>query len=179
LPAPQGSKPASLSIDFEGVEERRQGGSAAHVPAGDYIVQVSDYEVRTKKDDASRKYISWQLKIVAPAEFKGKKVYFVTSLVKESLWNLRNFLEDMGVKVPAKLVDVPLAKLKGRQVGVTLDDDEYEGKIKSKVVSTFNKNDWGEAETPTEAGDEEAEVAATSTADYDEELEELDVDDDI
>jgi hypothetical protein len=62
---------------------------------------------------------------------------------------------------------------------VTLDDDEYEGKIKSKVVSTFNKNDWGEAETPTEAGDEEAEVAATSTADDDEELEELDVDDDI
>lgn len=179
MPAPQkGTKPASLSIDFEGVEERR-GGASAHVPAGDYIVQVSDYEVRTKKDDASRKYISWQLKIVAPAEYKGKTVYFVTSLVKESLWNLRNFLEDMGIKVPARLVDVPLAKIKGRQIGVTLDDDEYEGKIKSKVVSTFNKNEWDQAESTTEEGSEEVEEATASTDDDEDGLEELDVDDDI
>jgi hypothetical protein len=178
LPAPQkGTKPATLSIDFEGVEERR-GGASAHVPPGDYIVKVADYEIRTKKDDNSRRYISWALDIVAPSEFKGKRVYFITSLVKESLWNLRNFLEDMGVKVPARAVDVPLAKLKGRELGITVDDDEYEGKIKSKVVSTFNKSDWSEAETSTEDGAEEVEEATASTDD-DEGLEELDVDDDI
>ena len=125
MPTPTRNKPASISLDFSNVGERRQGRPAAHVPAGDYILQIKDYEIRTKKDDESKRHISWTCEISKPSQYAGKTIYYISSLVPENLWNLRNLLEDIGVKVPKKMVDVPLGKLVGKAFGATLDDDDY------------------------------------------------------
>lgn len=168
---PVKNKPRSLSVDFSGVEDKRQ---ATRVPPGDYITKIKDYELRHKKDDESRTYLNWELEITQPAQFKGKTLYHITSLVPESLWNLRNFLQDLGVTVPKKAVDIPMDKLVGREIGVTVEDDEYDNKIRSKVQATFNKNDLGEVE----ASDEDSNgVATAATSDDDEDTEELDLDD--
>lgn len=173
MPQPQRNRPASISADFTKVEDRKGGG--VHVPPGDYILEIKDYEIKAKKDDASRTYINWQLAIISPEAHVGTgTIYHVTSLVPESLWNLRNFLEDMGVKVPKKMVDIPLAKLIGKQIGATLEDDEYNGKIKSKIAATFNKNDLGGSEPEEEAEDATPVAAAITTGDDD--TEELDLD---
>ncbi len=168
------NRPASISADFTGVEERR--GQRVHVPPGDYIVEVKDYEVKHKKDDETRLYISWRLYIISPEANKGKgPIYYNTSLVPESLWNLRNFLEDMGVKVPKSKVDVPLAKIIGKTLGVTLEDEEYNNVTRSQVASTFNKNDLGATEADEETTTTE-EATAAVTSDDDEDMEELDLD---
>jgi hypothetical protein len=172
-------KPEKITADFTGIEDRRGGG--VHVPPGDYIVKVKDYELRHKKNedgtfDKERPYLNWELTIVSPSEYKGKTLYHITSLVKESLWNLRNFLEDMGVTVPKKAVDVPLARLIGREVGVTVDDDEYNNQIRSKVQTTFSKSSAAEV-AEVDADEDEVEEAATTASDDDEDTEELDLDD--
>jgi hypothetical protein len=178
----RGTKPARLTADFSNVEERREGGGKAfHGPEGDYLLRVEDYELRSKKDDASSKYLNWRLSVFAPEKQKGKgSVYHITSLKPEALWQLRNFLEDMGLKVPKSTMDIPLGALVAKHpiIGATLEDDEYNNKVKSKITATFKKSQY--EETGEEDDDEEAESAdteETEEATADEDLEELELDD--
>jgi hypothetical protein len=94
MPAPSGKVPSKLSVDFSNVGDRSEGGAAAHVPEGDYLLQVVGCELRKKKDDESSKYLSWKLGIAKPEKYKGKgAIYHITTLKEEGLWSLRNFLE--------------------------------------------------------------------------------------
>lgn len=177
---PKPSVPAVLSVDFSKVEARREGGGkAVHVPEGDYLVQVVGCEQRHKKDDETSKYLSWRLKIIRPEKYASKSgvIYFTTSLKEEALWNLRNFLEDLGLKVPSSSVKIPIAKIVENKMvlGVTLEDDEYNEKVKSSVAATFKKSEF--EDTGEEEEEEESEEEETESESDDEDLEELDVED--
>jgi len=172
--------PSKLSVDFSNVADRKEGGGrSAHVPEGDYVVQVVGCELKKKKEDDG-KYLNWRLQIVKPEKYKNAGIiYFVTSLKDEALWNLRNFLEDLGYTVPKKAIDVPIQKIvEGKKtVGVTLADDEYNEKVKSKVAATFKASAYEET---AEAASDDEEEADESTADEDtedDELEEIDTED--
>lgn len=183
MPSEQRLRPAKLTVDFTGVEEGKRGGSAVHVPPGDYILEITDYEQKYKvvdgKPQKDRPYLNWKLKIVEPEEFKGRgPIYHVTSLVQESLWNLRNFLSDMGLKVPSKATNIPLAKLIGRKIGATLEDDTFDNKTKSKIAATFAPSDLGGSAAAEDEDEDETDVAVAATSsDDDEDLEELELDD--
>jgi hypothetical protein len=188
MPTQTKNKPAKISLDFSNVEDRRSGKKSVYVPEGDYLLEMRDYEIKEKKDGGS-KYISWQAYVLSPSSLKGKgPIYHISSLKKENLWSIRNLLEDMGIKVPKKLVDVPLGKCLNRSFGATIEDDEYtndDGKTtkKSKIAATFPSSEYADVEgggTETDEDDEDSdEEAATeaATSDDDEDLEELDIDD--
>jgi hypothetical protein len=202
MPAPA-QTPTSISVNFSNVEDRREGGKAFHGPEGDYLLKVVGCVKKAKKDDENSFYLSWKLEPNTPSQYKGKGfVYHNTSLKEEALWSLRNFLEDMGIKVPKSTVKIPVAEIikKGMIIGATLGDDEYNGKVKSQIVATFKKSEYeGTTEADeAEEDDEEEEtaevapkkvkassngtakavaVAATTDDEDDEDLEELDVDD--
>ena len=166
--------PSKLSVNFSDVEDRREGGKSVHVPPGDYLLQIVGCELRSKKDDETSKYLSWKMKIVKPTGYENKGfIYHVTSLSQAALWNLRNLLEDIGITVPKKSVDIPIAKIVASKpiIGATIDDDEYEGKTKSKIQNTFKKADYEDTGSPASEDEE------TETSSDDEDLEELDTDD--
>ena len=168
--------PAKLTVDFSNVEERREGGKAAHVPEGDYLLKVAGCELRSKKDEPNSKYLNWRTTIVSPEKFKNAgSIWHITSLKPEALWNLRNFLEDLGVKVPKAIAEIPIKAIveKGPVFGATLEDDEYENKVKSKIAATFKKD----AFQATDDEDEEDEEVVETSTDDDEDVEEIDVDD--
>jgi hypothetical protein len=177
--------PATLSVDFSQVEERREGGGkAAHVPEGDYLLKVLGSELRSKKDDETSKYLSWRLGIVKPEKYTNAGViYFVTSLKPEALWNLRNFLEDLGLTVPKSIAKVPIKQIVDKHLvfGATLEDDEYNNKVKSVVAATFKKSEYEDTGTAEDSDDddEEEETAnpTADTSDDDEDTEEIDIDD--
>lgn len=188
---PKEQTPAVLTVDFSNVGDRQEGGiRAAHVPEGDYILKTLACVKKWKKgEEDGPGYLQWRFSIARPDKFKNAGVvYFITSLKDEALWNLRNLMEDMGLKVPKSSVKIPIAEIvkKQLQVGATLADDEYEGKVKSIIVATFKKSQYeetaegGSAEEDDE-DDEEVEgepaVASTGSDDEEEDLEELDVDD--
>ena len=182
---PKAQTPASLTVDFTNVADRREGGGkAAHVPPGDYLLQVVGCEKRPTKDDPGGPgYLSWKTAIVSPEKHaKAGYVYFVTSLKEEALWNLRNFIEDLGIKVPKSSVKIPIQTIVQKKLifGATLDDDTYNDKTKSKVQATFNKKEYEATDEEEEEEGGSAEVDETEDEEEvsdDEDLEELDVDD--
>lgn len=185
-------QPAKLTVDFSNVGDRTEGGRSAHVPEGDYLLAAVGYEIRKKKEENSQ-YISWKLSIVKPEKYKNAgTIYHITSLKEESLWSLRNFLDDLGIKVPKSTVGVPLKAIVDakRIIGATLEDDEYNNKVKSKIVATFKKAEYEETEEASdETEEDEVEEAPTPISkkakanpepveeDEDEDLEELELDD--
>jgi len=176
--------PSKITVDFSGVEERREGGGrAAHVPEGDYLLRVEACELKSKKDDATSKYLNWRVTIAAPEKYKNAgSIWHTTTLKQEGLWSLRNFLEDLGVSVPKSAVDIPFVAIAAKHpiIGATLEDHEYNNKVTSRIAATFKKAAYeatDEADDDEDATDEDAEATAAVSEDEDEELEEIDVDD--
>jgi hypothetical protein len=164
MPTTQGVK--VVSIDFTNVKD--SGGPAgAHVPEGDYLLQVADVGVfENKNKDGS--HVKWQLKIVKGAG-KGT-IYYRTSLKEDALWNLRNFLQDLrGKTIEKKALKIDFSKMVGLEIGATLADGEpYNNKVRSEIVATFPASDYKE----DGADEEEAELEADEA-----ELDEIDIDD--
>lgn len=167
--------PSKITVDFSAVEDRREGGGkAAHVPEGDYLLKPVGVTIEDNKEKTG-KYLKWRMGIVEPARHKNAGIiYHNTTLKPEGLWSLRNLLEDMGLKVEKKALDIPLAAIlkKAPIFGATLQDDEYNGKVKSTIAATF-KRDAFEATDTADSEDTESE----DTDEEEEEVDELDVDD--
>lgn len=132
--APSSSGGRVLNIDFTGVES---GGGKIHVPEGDYGIELIKLVVK-KGEDSGKPYLDCGFKIVQGNKGVGRSpVKHNFSLQKQSLWNLRNFLEAAGKKVPSSAVKLDLDKLVGLQTGATLTDDEYEGRKYSVIAGFF------------------------------------------
>lgn len=175
MPAPIGKTPAKISVDFTGIDRGGGGGTNPRFPEGDYLARVVGCELRTKKDDPSKRHLLWKLSIIeGDKRAVGKTFNHRTGLSQEALWSLRGFLMDLlgADKVPQSAVDIPIAKIVDakKKIGITLEDDMFNDKETSKVAATFPAADWenlkGSAEEPEAAADDD-----------DDDEDEIDVDD--
>lgn len=132
-----------ISVDFTGVETKQV------IPDGDYAIKVKDIE---EEEGDKGKYLNWILDITT-GEYKGKRLYYITSLTKQSLWNLRAVLEALGVEVPKGKMNLDLPSYKGLEMGVTVETEKYRGKLKNVVVDIYNLEETEESE-----GDEEVDL---------------------
>jgi hypothetical protein len=186
-------KPKSLTTDFTGVEGRK---GARRIKEGDYLFKITDYEAgkSDKKDDEGKKrrFLVFKFDILKGPSTGSFSDLF--GLSKKQLWRYRLFLEALGIKIGGE-TDVPLKKLVGKNVGGTVEDDEYNGKKKSQVSDYFSAEDYEnlgsddedededdeDEDEEDEDEDEDEEDVAESVTEDDEEDEELEVvdDDDI
>lgn len=120
-----------INVDFSNVGEG--GGKRTRVAPGDYAVKV--VKVESKMSVKNQPYLNWELKGINGA-LKDKTLWYSTSLQEQALFNLRNVLLACKVSV-AKAMKIDLKKLIGLVFGVTLEDDEYKGKVRSEVVDVF------------------------------------------
>ena len=136
----------NIAVDFTDVESREL------LPEGEYAVEVVEIEQR---EGTKGPYLNWELKVVV-GQFKGRKLWNVTSLAQQSLWVLRAHLAALGVATPqGKFVLNPDA-LKGLKMGVKVGHKVFDGKTRAKVEDAFPLNELKEMpEIVTEA--EEAE----------------------
>lgn len=171
-----------VRIDFSGVaKEIRSGGRAARVPEGDYLVKPINAELR-RSDKSGSKYFSWRFQIVAPAKYKGKTLYDRTSLNPQALWNLRNLIHAaVGKNVGGKILNFDPEVVYNKVLMVTVEDDEYEGNIRSSIVDYQPRDKYAadgasdEEEDEEEDYDEEEEEEETEEEDEEEDLEDVDV----
>lgn len=183
---------AKIKVDFKGVEA---GGGRPRLPEGDYLAKVTDVKAGESKKGNSM--LTWEFTITTPGKGKGKKFKSYTTLNKEALWKLKQLLEAMGLKVPNGSATLDLDKYMGREVGVTLVDEEYDNKMHS-TISDFipaadldeddDDEDEDEDESDEEDDDEEDEVEEKPKAkkkrtkskkvddDDDEDIEDIDLD---
>lgn len=182
-----------VRIDFGDVptDIRKRG---RRIPEGDYLCKVSKVE-RKKGKESGATYFAWQFQILNDArggtKQKGVTLYYTTSLKKDALFNLRNLIfaaSDGKKNVAGKSLDFDPASILGKQIGVVVEDEEYEEKIRSRAVDIMppsqlasDEGDDDDDEEDDEDDDEDSDDDDESDDDDDDEdeLEDVDYDEDM
>lgn len=184
-------------LDFTNVKD--QDFNIKHLPPGDYkakVMKVQDAKSKKTQNDM------WVFTIaVTEGPGKGAKYPYYCTLDADSLWKIRQLWAAAGITIPKKRVKIDPEKVVGRAIGISLDDDEYDDKIRSKVQSCIplsevtdgdaDDADEDDQETGAEAEDDDDEeepapalkaakppkaTAAAPAAADDDDLEELEID---
>lgn len=101
---------------------------------GEYIVTVD--EVSVEESQQGNQYLKWVFKVIDGPQ-KNSKIYHNTSLLPQSLFNLKNLLIALGVPVPDKAFQLNLDECEGCNCGVTVTHETYDGKKRSRVTDVF------------------------------------------
>lgn len=168
-----------VEVDFKETESRggkKRTGGRAHYPEGDYAVKITRAEVgKSPEKGTPQVSVTFQF---TDGKLKGKEITDQFYLTEKSLWRFRNLLEAAGIKVPDKAVKVKMSMLKGKKLAITLEDEEYNEKMTSRVTDTFALT---ELDTDTEVesdDDDEDEDEDDETEDDDDDEDEDDEEDD-
>lgn len=168
-------------------ETERKGGKSFHFPEGEYGFQIVKGEIG--KAASGNRRLSCQLKCIEdPAhkgKYKGKTLYDNHTLVAQSLWSLRAMLEAAGVKIRSGAkVAVDTDKLKNLKFGATVEDDEYEQKVRSKISDWYPLAELKDRAVAVKADEEldddeeeEEEEEVEETEEDEEDLDGIDLDD--
>lgn len=157
-------------LDFtntkDGVEFNKK-----RVPAGDYLAKVTRVVDAPTKDT---KEAQWLYTIVLVGQFSDRKFPYYCKLTETQLWKVRNLFLAAGITVPKKKIKVDPNKVVGKTIAVTLEDDEYDGKLQSTIAQIFpaTELDSTESDDADEPDEDEEEEDQEETEDEDTEEEE-------
>ena len=159
---------SAKALDFTKVKERGPV-NPIQQPEGDYkgkVKSVTDIQMGADKRDA------WMFIVEV-----GKGTYPIRCGFNENeLWKIRNLFVGAGIAVPKKRVKVDPSRVIGRDIGVTLEDHEYDGKVSSQISATFPVTELdGEDSEPVDDEDEEGVEAEPESEEEDEDEEEVPV----
>lgn len=141
----------SVEVDFTGVEA-----GGAH-PEGDFLATVEGIEQK-EGSTSGEPYLNWKFKTE-----KGT-AFYSTSLQPQSLFNLRNLLENLGLEVPDGPMELDFDEIIGTEVVISVKHEKYEGKNRARVVD-FAPAEEAEEEADEEEDEEEDEETETDTED--------------
>lgn len=116
---------AKLSIDFSDV--KAPSFSTTHQEPGVYNAEISGVEMAKTKSDNT------DMLVFAITAGPGRYPYYC-KIVPNQLWKLRELIEAAGTKVPNKVVQIDPAKYVGARINIELEDDTYNGKLRSRVA---------------------------------------------
>lgn len=116
---------AKISIDFSDV--KAPSFSTVHQAPGVYNAEIAGVEMTKTKSDNT------DMLVFAIVAGPGRYPYYC-KIVPNQLWKLRELIEAAGTKVPNKVVQIDPAKYVGARINVELEDDSYQGKLRSRVA---------------------------------------------
>ena len=116
---------AKLSIDFSDV--KAPSFSTVHQEPGVYNAEIAGVEMTKTKSDNT------DMLVFAIVAGPGRYPYYC-KIVPNQLWKLRELIEAAGTKVPNKVVQIDPSKYVGARINVELEDDSYQGKLRSRVA---------------------------------------------
>lgn len=153
---------ASKTLDFSNVKEST-GINPKQLEEGEYLAKITSVSEQDAKDGTPM----W-LFVITPDEHRSASYPYYCKLQENQLWKVRNLFISAGLSalVAGKSkVKLNPNKLVGKSIGIVLEDDEYEGKMKSvieAVMPASDLEDGGVTEDPDieEDEDDEEEVVA-------------------
>ena len=141
-------------IDFSNVKDRGAY-NPKHIEPGEYTATVTKVEQTATKSDGEP---MWVFTIVLDEVPRATYPYYC-KLVDNQYWKVKTLFQAAGVNVGQRKVKVDPNKLIGKQIGVGMEDDEYEGRLKSVIVDVFPPEDLHDGDVEPEEDDlEEDEV---------------------
>ena len=144
---------SSKVVDFTNVKDATGSFNKKRVPAGDYLAKITKAEDAVAKGDGVFQYLF----TIRLEKYSQLAYPYYCKLTENQLWKLRNLLIAAGINVPKKRVKLDPSKVVGKFIGVTMEDDEYDGKLQSTVSAVFPASELGEADTSTPADDDDSE----------------------
>lgn len=139
---------SAKAVDFSSVKDGGQF-SPKRVLAGDYAAKIVKVE-----DNESKKTGNFQYLFTIKLEKYSQNSYpYYCQLTENQLWKLRNLLIAAGLNVPKKRMKLDPNKVVGKRIGVTMEDDEYEGKSKSVIAAVFPASELSGEEVDDEESD--------------------------
>jgi len=126
------------------------------LPEGIYTVTVDSIIETTAKGERKSPYLAWSFTVVRPEQYAGRKLWLNTSLLPQSIWNLRNILRSFGVK-PKGRMEVDYSKLVGLTCKVQVGHEEdNEGNTRAKVIGVDGMNQAANLNLATSVTNESA-----------------------
>lgn len=169
------SKARTVSVDFTDVESR------VTLPEGEYRMKVEEV---TEEEGSEFPYLKWKFKTVhGTTGLNNKPVYTNTSLSPNSLWNLRNLLEALGVETPDSAYEFDLDSPVDMEMVGTIEHDVYENddgdeKTQMRIVDYIPLTDGFEESTGGVVDDDDEEDDVDDEEDEDDSDDEDDDDQD-
>lgn len=159
----------AIALDFTNVKDGGGSFNKKRQPEGDYKAKIVKVEDAPAKSDG---VMQWLFTIEAG---DGGKYPYYCKHVENQLWKIRNLFTAAGISIPKKRVNVDPNKVVGKIIGVTLEDDEYEGKLQSNIAATFPASELeGDDDEDTDADEVEVEDDEAEVEEADEVEEEED-----
>lgn len=149
--APASGKAAAAIIDFSNVKERGNF-NPKHIDAGDYVATIAKVEQTESKAGDDMWVFTITLDDVPRASYPH---YCVLSDIQ--YWKIKALFEAAGISVGKRKVKVDPNRLIGKQIGVAMDDDEYEGRLKSVIAEVFPADEVDDSGTSPEEDDDDLE----------------------
>lgn len=149
----------SAILDFSKVKD---GGmhNPTHMEPGDYLGVISNVTAGESNSGNAQ----WVYTIALASNKRATYGYYCV-LDEKSLWKLRNIFVAAGVSVPKSRVRVDPKKIVGRQIGIVLEDDEYEGRVRSKITQVMPKEELEQSVPDVTDEDETAQDYAEAYGD--------------
>ena len=117
----------ALTFDFTNYKDT----STAHVPAGTYRAEVSDFEETTSK--AGNAMFVVYLEIIE-GPHAGQQIIDRLPQTEKAMFRSAAFLQALGVKIAKKKIALNPRSLIGRPVDIVVEDGEpYNGRVRSEV----------------------------------------------
>jgi hypothetical protein len=160
----------AVARDFTNVKEGGGQFNRAHRVPGDYKAVIASVEQVDNKKSGGKQWL-WTIK-----QGSGSYPYY-TQFTENTLWKIRNLFAAAGVAIPKKRVKLDPNKVVGKNIGISLDDHEYDDKMFSEIISVFPVSELVDADEDDEADDED-EDEDEEDEDEDEAEEEASDDDD-
>lgn len=146
---------SAKNVDFSGVKDRGAF-NPKRVAEGDYAATIVKVEDTPTKDSGEFMY-TFTIKLDKYSQYSYP---YRCKLSENQLWKLRNIAVAAGMNVPKKRVKFDPNKVVNKKIGVTLEDDEYDGKPKSEVSSVFPISELAEGSLVEDSDDFDEESGA-------------------
>lgn len=117
----------ALTFDFTNYKDT----STAHVPAGTYHAEVSDFEETVSKADNVMFVVYLR---ITEGPYAGQQIIDRLPQTERAMFRSAAFLQALGVKIAKKKIALNPKSLVDRPVDIVVEDGEpYNGKVKSEV----------------------------------------------
>ena len=153
------AKPLVAKIDFTNVTEG-SGIRPKQLPPGEYAASIKDVKAGNSKKTGTPQWCF----LIVPDKHPGATYPYYCQLTADQAWKIRQVLVAIGVSVPKSVKTIDASKLIGKKLGIILEDDEYEDKLKSVIDSLIPLSEVAENDAP-DADDEDDEPEADDTSD--------------
>ena len=117
----------ALTFDFTNYKDT----STAHVPAGTYHAEVSDFEETTSRAGNAMFVVYLE---ISEGTHAGQQIIDRLPQTEKAMFRSAALLQALGVKIAKKKIALNPRSLIGRPVDIVVEDGEpYNGRVRSEV----------------------------------------------